>query len=123
MVKKAGKHAIKEATRAGKDTILQGIDFLEQKATNKVGHPELIQSFANSARGKTHAGADKFVKGATHTLDTSIDNLVARHLPKPAVKQTKQRKRKAEARRRHHKHSKKRRTNNQKTLAELIDQV
>lgn len=125
LVKRAGKEAIKEAKRMGTDAALQGIDFIQQKATNKVGHPELIHSVANFARGKTHAGANKLSKVATHQLDTTIDKLVARHLPTPQPANTKknQRKRKA-GKQQQHKQSKKRKTTNrQKTLSELIEQV
>ena len=116
LIKKAGKEAIKEANRAVKDLVLQGIDSAEQKAINTVGQPEFIQSIANViARGKTQAGA----RAGTRKANIAKDNLVAKHLPKPAVKKNK---RKATNQHKHPKKKKRRKTIG-KTLQELIEQI
>ena len=116
LAKKAAKESIRQANSTVKDLVLQGIDSAEQKAINTVGQPEFIQSIANViARGKTQAGA----RAATRKVNIGRDNLVAKHLPKPAVKKNK---RKATNQHKHPKKKKRRKTIG-KTLQELIEQV
>ena len=125
LAKEVGADLTKEAVKAGQNFALQGIQAAEQKLINKVGSEKTLHSIANLLRDKTSAGAEAVSNTVTNKLNTSIDNLVARHSPAvaAATKKPKRGKRKNLTTTGHlHKHSKKRKTA-AATLSELIEQV
>ena len=123
LAKDIGTDLTKEAVKAGQNFALQGITAAEQKLIKKVGSEKNIHSIANVLRDKTSAGAQAVSNTVTNKLNTSIDNLVARHSPAVASKKPKRGKRKNLTTTGHlHKHSKKRKTS-AAMLSELIEQV
>ena len=123
LAKDIGTDLTKEAVKAGQNFALQGITAAEQKLIKKVGSEKNIHSIANVLRDKTSARAQAVSNTVTNKLNTSIDNLVARHSPAVASKKPKRGKRKNLTTTGHlHKHSKKRKTS-AATLSELIEQV
>jgi len=121
LAKEVGADLTKEAVKAGQDFALQGIQTAEQKLINKVGSEKALHSFGKFLRDNTSAGAHTLSNTVTNKLNTSIDNLVARHSPAVAAKKPKRGKRK-NLTTTSHKHSKKRKTS-AATLSELVEQI